>query len=125
MGETWIPSKFTEVYIKGIKYQGISWVDDPDALLQLISDEINKISDLSYLSIAVNTAQVLATAQTPTQYTEMVVFLKNVKYKNLGYLIITDATILRDNLKAALDSIEDLEHSDVEIRTNSLVRKVY
>ncbi len=124
MAETWLPSKFTEVYIKGVKYQSVSWVDDPDQLLQLISDELKKITDLYYLSIAVNAAQVLATSQTPTQYTDMVVFLKNVRYKNNGYLTLENASLLRNAIKAALGAISSLDYNDVEIRTNSMVKKI-
>jgi len=123
--ENWIKAKNTEVYVKGLIYYGNYWVDEPDSLIEKIIDSLKTISNFEYMSIALNLSQVFATSQAPTQYSGMILFFKNVIYNNNEYLSQNECGILREQIKNCLNSIQELQFGDIEIRTNSLMRKVY
>ena len=123
--ETWIPSKFTEVYVKGLIYYDNYWVDDPDELLGKITDALQILNSFEYMSIALNLSQVFATSQAPTQYSGIVLFFKNVAYNKKDYLSLEECSTLKRQIQECLNTIQELKCGDIEIRTNSLVRKVY
>lgn len=124
MSDNWIKSKFTEIYIKGLTYYGNYWVDDQDELIEKIVNSL-QITNFEYMSIALNLSQVFATSQAPTQYSGIVLFFKNVTYNGKEYLLQDECSMLRQQIKNCLTSIKELQIGDIEIRTNSLTRRVY
>jgi len=125
MPEKWIDVKNTEIYIKGLIYYENYWVDDPDELINKIVDSLKNIEKFEYMSIALNLSQVFATAQAPMQYSGMILFFKNVIYNEKEYLSLDECNVLKSQIQASLNAIQELKFGDIEIRTNSLMRKIY
>ena len=125
MSDHLLVSNFTEIYIKGLIYYGNHWVDDPDELINEIVESFVVINGFEYMSIALNLSQVFSTSQIPTQYSGIILFLKNVTFNGDGYLSSAASASLRESIMNRLRTINELQFEDVEIRTNSVTRKVY
>jgi len=109
-----------EIYITGVTYEGMSWVDDPDSFLELLYNNFNEIPHFYFVSISVNMAQVYNVNLKSSNYETMTVYLKGIKFEHQEFLSLELIRDLEKKLKEQLDYIEKLVFKEIEFRTSAL-----
>ena len=109
-----------DIYIKSIRYEDAAWVENPDILLELIFNNLNEIPRFYFVSMSLNMSQVYNVNLKNTNYDDMILYLKGVKYKNEEFLSLEYVTELISHIQQQLGYIEHLEFGAIEIRSSNL-----
>lgn len=105
----------TQVYITGVLYQSDAYPDDATPLFNVVDDAFREIEDLEYRYLDINRSECRFSGGTTRE--QLLIFMKDVNYKNNDYLSDTDSSSLRMALVNKLNSLSDITFSDVEIRS--------
>jgi hypothetical protein len=107
-----------EIYILDLRYDDQKWIDNPDDLLQLISNNLSEIDEFSFTELTINMSQVYNVSLKESHYDAMILYIKNIKYKHNEFLSIDDVQTLEQELTKHLSYIEKLTFGPIEFRTS-------
>jgi hypothetical protein len=105
-----------EIYLTGILYKGVSWVENPDSLLDQVYNNLNEIKNFDFASISLNMAQVYNVSLKQSNYDSMVMFLKHARYKHNEFLTLSDVQNLVIEIKRQLAYIAEFSYVGIEMR---------
>lgn len=109
-----------DIYLKSVVYRELSWLDSPDALLDLIYNNLNEISAFDFVSISINMAQVYNVNLKTSNYDSALIYLKGVKFKQEEFLTEGDLQELEVEIRKQLGYIEGLYVGEIEVRSSKL-----
>jgi hypothetical protein len=100
-------------------YKQQNWLDDPDAVLSEIFDNLSEINGFHFVSISINMSQVYNVSLKQTNYDSMNMFLKGVKFNGIEFFDLTSITKLEKSIRNQLSYIDGLYFQNMEIRCSS------
>lgn len=109
-----------EIYMTGVVYNNLSWLDDPDYLLNQIFDNLNEISNFDFASLSLNMCQVYNVNLKQTNYESMSMYLKKVKFRHQEFLTLPDVEIITEKIKKQLSYIDGFSYTNLEIRSSEI-----
>jgi len=107
---------YCDIYIFGVKQEGLGWSPDPDALLEDIANNLSDIERFNYVSISLNMAQVYNFYLKTSSYDSMMIYFKGVRYKGNSIFNEIEMLELEQKLRVYLSYVYGLTFQDMEIR---------
>ena len=98
--------EIADLYIKSLVYENVSWIDNPDDLLELIHNNLSDIPQFYYGSLSLRMAQVFNVNLQESDYESMILYIKRIRYKGEYYLSdhwLEEANWYRTIAKEGLD----------------------
>ena len=109
-----------DIYIKSVLYNNQGWIDDPDIVLEQISNNLSEIPQFYFTSLSMNMSQVYNVSLKVSNYDSMMVYLKHAKFKHDQFLTLLSTQDLIDQIKQQLNYIEGLTFGNIEVRNSKL-----
>lgn len=109
-----------EIYIKDVRVDNHSYVEDTDVFLQNIYDLLNDIPNYGMVSVSVNMSQAYNVSLKTSNYDSMLVYLKGSKYHGKVYLSKSEAVELKYKIKQQLLNINGMSVGEIEIRSSKI-----
>jgi len=108
--------EYCDIYIFGVKQEGLNWTSDPDAFLEDISTNLSDIEGLNYISASVNMAQVYNFYLKTSTYDSMMLYFKGVRYHGISLLNEMQILELEQKLRVYLSYVYGLTYQNIEVR---------
>ena len=108
--------EYCDIYIFGVKQEGLSWTADPDSFLEDISTNLSDIEGLNYILASVNMAQVYNFYLKTSTYDSMMLYFKGVRYHGISLLNEMQILELEQKLRVYLSYVYGLTYQNIEVR---------
>ena len=108
--------EYCDIYIFGVRQEGLGWSSDPDALLEEVALNLSDIERLNYVSISLNMSQVYNFYLKVSTYDSMFLYFKGVRYQGKSLLNEIEMLELEHKLNIYLSYVYGLTYQDIEIR---------
>jgi hypothetical protein len=108
--------EYCDIYLFGVKQEGLSWSSDADALLEDIANNLSDIERFNYVSISLNMAQVYNFFLKTSSYDSMMIYFKGVRYKGSSIFNEIEMLELEQKLRIYLSYVYGLVFHEIEIR---------
>ena len=112
--------EIADLYIKSLVYENVSWIDNPDDLLELIHNNLSDIPQFYYGSLSLRMAQVFNVNLQESDYESMILYIKRIRYKGEYYLSEDNIVELNEKIIEQLNYIDGLYFGNIEIRSSKL-----
>jgi hypothetical protein len=108
--------EYCDIYLLGVRQEGLGWSPDVDALLEDIANNLSDIERFNYVSVSVNMAQVYNFYLKVSSYDSMVIYFKGVRYKGKTIFNEIELLELEQKLFVYLSYVYGLTFQNIEIR---------
>ena len=112
--------EIADLYIKSIVYENVSWIDNPDDLLDLLNNNFSDISQFYYGSLSLRMAQVYNVNLKESDYESMILYIKRIRYKGEYFLSKDNIIELKEKIVEQLNYVDELYFGNIEIRSSKL-----
>jgi len=108
--------EYCDIYLFGVRQEGLGWTSDADALLEDIANNLSDIERFNYISVSINMAQVYNFYLKVSTYDSMVIYFKGVRYKGKSIFNEIELLEIEQKISMYLSYVYGLTFKNMEIR---------
>jgi hypothetical protein len=109
---------YCDIYITGVRKESLGWVDDPDAFLDDVAENISDIPRFTFISVSLNMVQAYNYQLKVASYEAMMIYLKGVRYFGKSDFSLQESLDLETKIGLYISYIYGFSYENIEIRTS-------
>lgn len=108
--------EYCDIYLFGVRQEGLGWSQDADALLEDIANNLSDIERFNYVSVSINMSQVYNFYLKTSSYDSMMIYFKGVRYRGSSIFNEIEMLEIEQKIRVYLSYVYGLSFQDIEIR---------